>query len=116
MEPEHSTDSTTLPERNMSRYKPRFDPSEYPRRNGSTSVNMLTQDKAEPGSGERMQSSESGILQERLAYINRERFERDFARQQGGEPTRADTPQPRQLAGDGPAAVIGNGARGAGRV
>ena len=48
------------------------------------SVDDLMQDKAETGNGEHVQESESGIVRERRAYINRERIERDAARQQGG--------------------------------
>ena len=113
METDVSTHSPTLPERVFPRYQPRSDPSDYPRRNGSTSVDDLMQDKAETGNGEHMQHSESGILRERLAYINSERFERGSARQQGGASRAVDTPAPRQREGDDPDTVFGHGARGA---
>ena len=113
METDHSADSSALPERAFTRYQPRFDPSDYPRRNGSTSVDDLMQDKAETGNGEHVQHSESGILRERLAYIISERFERGSARQQGGASRTVDTPAPRQREGDDPDTVFGHGARGA---
>ena len=49
--------------RSFSRYKPLNDSSDYPRRNGGTSVDDLMQDKAEAGNGECRRSSESSILQ-----------------------------------------------------
>ena len=113
MESDHTAQSSALPERIFHRYKPRFNSSDYPRRNGSTSVDDLMQNKTESGHGERQQLSESGTVQERLAYLNRERVEREPSQQQGGASKTVATPPPRPREDEARATEFGNGARGA---
>ena len=89
-------DHSALPERSFPRYRPRFDPSDYPRHQyGSTLVDDLADDQVS-GSRERLLQAEPGEMQSRLARVNKELFDLRAELQQGGAPRSVKTPQPRR--------------------